>query len=190
MGREWPLHVWGQWDMYSRAMTVTVKKKSILRLRDISEDLDARIEALNKVIESEHADFTKRQEEAATEHRKKIEGLKRALVNYQQMRDIERFILKRTTEDQADVGPTQDVQIEIPTPRLPLAEFFISELRQRGEMSKEELREAAHAAKYFSEGDSGGRATHATLENIKRSNRILIAESGKYTVNTMEKALL
>lgn len=176
--------------MYSRTMTVTIQKKSILRLRDISEDLDARIEALGKVIEREQAEFSKRQEEAAAEHRKKVDGLKRALVNYQQMRDIERFILQRTIEDQKDVGPTQDVQIEIPTPRLPLAEFFISELRQRGDMSKEELREAAHAARYFSEGDSGGRATHATLENIKRSNRILLTEGGKYTVNTMEKALL
>lgn len=81
------------------------------------------------------------------------------------------------------------MKIPMPTAQPSLADFFINQLIHAGAMSKDELRLAAEAAGYFEPG-GGGRSTHATLENIKRSGRVIFGDDGKYTVNTMEKALL
>jgi hypothetical protein len=64
--------------------------------------------------------------------------------------------------------------------RLSLADFFLTALHAHGRMSKDELRDQAERAGYFESGDSGGRATHATLLNLTRHGRIVEIEPGTY----------
>lgn len=68
-----------------------------------------------------------------------------------------------------------------PDTALPLAEFLIEALRTRPR-TKEELREMAEQAGYFSDTDFPGRSIHATLTNLQRSSRVRVGRDEKYHV--------
>ena len=168
-------------------MTVTLNAPNLVEMRDISADLRSRIALLEKAREVEIARFQDAQEKAATEHKQKVDQVNKTIANYRNMLDLEEFMASSNIVGAGRmVGPMPE--IKMPVSRLPLPEFFIEELNRRGAMTKEELRQAAQSAGYFT--DSGGRSTHVTLENIKRSNRVILGADGKYTANTLEKALL
>ena len=176
--------------MYTHAMTVTIRKP--LDFRDIRADIRARIKSLEDTAQREQADFTKAQEKAAAEHRQVMEGFKSAIESYRRMLDLEEAMASHNMLDSRDKeGPAQtEIKIPVPVALPPLADFFVSKLAQDGPLTKEELLDAAQAVGYFGEAGGGGRATHATLENIKRSKRVVLGDDGKFHASQMEKALL
>ncbi|RXT48546.1 hypothetical protein B5V03_11445 [Bradyrhizobium betae] len=184
------LHVWTHSDMYTLAMTVTVRKP--LDFRDIRTDIRARIRSLEDTSQRQQAEFVKAQEKAAAEHRQIMEGFKSAIDSYKRMLDLEEAMASHNMLDTRDKGGPAQTEVKIPVPVAlpPLADFFVSKLAQNGPLTKEELREAAQAVGYFGEAGGGGRATHATLENIKRSKRVVLGDDGKFHASEMEKALL
>jgi len=176
--------------MYTDIMTVTIHQKSILNLRDIREDLQARIDALEHAIDKEQAAFLKQQEEAAANHRKRMDGLKRGVGNYRAMLELETLLLDRKSDSDPDqIGPHDQVKIQMPGAPMPLGDFFCAKLEQFGFLSKEQLRALACEARYFPAGESGGRQTHATLVNITRNGRVTNTPDG-YALATKERALL
>ncbi|MGH6852121.1 MAG: hypothetical protein ACREDJ_02770, partial [Methylocella sp.] len=64
--------------------------------------------------------------------------------------------------------------------RLPLADFLIYQLKERGPSSKDDLRAGAENHKYFPDGGSSGRRVHATLMNLVRSGRVREQPDGLY----------
>lgn len=70
---------------------------------------------------------------------------------------------------------------EHPTPRMSLSDFLATQIRQ-GVKDKEALRFAAMRAGYFENGESAGRATHATLLNMQRGGRLIERPEGIYEV--------
>jgi hypothetical protein len=161
--------------------------------RDIRPDLRARIKSLEHASEREQAEFQRKQEMAAAEHRKVMESIKKAVDGYRRLLDLEEAMAEKNMLDTGDlVGPVRsDGKMPLPVSRASLPDFFITKLREKGPLTKEELRIAALFAGYFADGDSGGRATHATLSNISRSGRIGVTEGGKYfAVQTQEKPML
>ena len=65
--------------------------------------------------------------------------------------------------------------------KLPLADFLIYQLKERGPSSKDDLRSAAENHQYFSDGESSGRPIHATLMNLVGSGRVQKTLDGIYT---------
>jgi len=160
---------------------------------DIRGELRKRINMLEAVLADEQKTFAAAQEKALAEHRKRADAVKSALANYRTMLDLEESFSSVDLTD--DIGPRQPsnqggINITLPEGRLPLADFFIVTLRERGPMTKEALKAAAERAGYFGLQEGGGRKTHATLENIKRSGRIHMNESGEFVAGEMEQALL
>ena len=159
-------------------------------LRDICDDLRARVKMMEEVIGGEERKFQQEQERAALEFKRRMETFRNALEGYRNMLVLEEaFAQSSLIGDEEKVGPRPEIKIQMPEQKVALPEFFIARLRENGPMTKEELRIAAQGAGYF--GDfSGGRSTHVTLENIKRSNRVFLTEDGKFRVSESEKALL
>lgn len=176
--------------MYNGTMTVTIRRKQV-EFRDIRGDLRARIKSLEETSEREQAEFIKKQEEATAEHRKSMDAIKGALAGYRRMLELEESLAEHNMLDTENkMGPSlAEVKIPVPASRIPLYEFFIAELKEKGPLSKDELREAAQRAGYFSAGDGGGRATHATLANITRSKRVVVGDDGKFSVSPIEALL-
>lgn len=177
-----------QWFITSSTMPVSSMIEDS-PYRDIRDDLRARITGFEKMASEEQARFAAQQEKALAAHKQQMDAFKAAIIGYQRMLDLEETLARIAAED--TVGPRRDsVTIPVPTPKMPLADFFEAELRAKGPMSKDELRQAAQAAGYFPGGDGGGRATHATLVNITRNQRITPTSDGKFVARTLEDALL
>jgi hypothetical protein len=172
-------------------MTVTIPRPPGRKdLRDISADLRARIGALEEVMEIEKQRFDREQEKLIADHKKRMDSFKGALGNYRNMLHMEEAFAALGKEDQNKVGPMpKDVKMPMPVAKMSLAEFFIDQLKENGPMAKDELRRAAMEAGYFEPGDSGGRATHVTLVNISRNNRV-INDGEKFSVVQTEDSLL
>lgn len=65
-------------------------------------------------------------------------------------------------------------------PTKPLQDFIVETLNQ-GPKNKEQLRESAKKAGYFTDNDSSaGRIIHATVVNLMRSGRIQEGQDGTY----------
>jgi hypothetical protein len=152
--------------MASYIMTVSIPTPRP-DFRDIRSDLRARINSLEVASEQEQAEFIRKQERAAAEHRKVMESFKSALDGYRRLLDLEEVMAEKNM-----LGT-------------------VTQLKEKGPLTKDQLRLAAMFAGYFVDGDSGGRATHATLSNIYRSGRIGTTEGGKYfAMQAEEKPLL
>ena len=185
------LNVWSHSDMYSRAMTVTIKPAASLReLRNISEDLQSRIDAMEELLKEEETKFQEAQELALAEHKRRTDAFRKALVGYRNILSLEQTLAGASLIGSGEGPMPEKVEIPLPHAREPLPDFFISQLKTRGPLTKEELRLAALVSGYFADGDSGGRTTHATLTNIARNGRVILGDDGKYIANTLEKALL
>lgn len=183
-----------QSHMTSVTMTIEVPSASF-DLRDIRTDLRTRIAAFEKLMADKQARFATKQEEAAAVHKREMDALKKAVTTYQVMLDIEdSFVEVKAQRAPGQAAPGQsepktlNFTMPMPASRQPLAEFFISEIGTRGPLTKEELRQAAQSAGYFGDGDGGGRATHATLVNIQRNNRVVL-EDGKFAVFDSKREL-
>ena len=144
------------------------------KLRDIREDLRARVLLIEKDIESETAIFNRQQKELVDAFRTKIEDAKIALAGYRRLLDLE----NRRVHDMTG----QPEQPEQPaTAKAPLVDFLCAAMADRGAKSKDELRDLAQAAGYFGPGD-GGRAIHATMVNLVRGGRVRELSDGKFMV--------
>jgi hypothetical protein len=164
-------------------MTITIKSGASLRdLRDISEDLQSRIDAMEALLKEEQARFQESQDRALAEHKKKTEAFQKAITGYRNLLSLEQALAEASLIGSDDkVGPMpEQVQVKMPlsVAREPLSDFFIAQLKEKGPQTKEELRLAALFAGYFAEGDGGGRTTHATLANIARSGRVAMTMHG------------
>lgn len=155
-------------------------------LRDIRSDLEQRISALETMLKDEIDQFQTQQEKAISTHKKQVDAFNQALNGYRRM-----LLLEETLADANIIGTNDKVgpmpaEIKIPVSKLPLADFFIAKLQENGPMSKDELRQAAKDAGYFPESD-GGRATHATLINITRNQRIASTSDNKFIARQRHK---
>jgi len=169
--------------MTTGTMTITIHKKRP-DFRDIRGDLRARIKSLEETGEREQADFAKKQEEIAAEHKKSMDAIKGAIAAYKRMLQLEEALADHNMLDgEAKIGPMPDqVKIPMPMSRQPLADFLVAQVKERGSMTKEDLRLAALFAGYFDEGESGGRAVHATLMNLIKNKRLVVDIDGLYGV--------
>jgi hypothetical protein len=173
-------------------VTMPVTIHSAGEYQDIREELRKRIDLLERMMGTAEAEFAAKQEKAIAAHKATVDGFKATITNYRNMLELEESFAKSVLQAQNTIGQQPgdaSVKLTIPTARPSLAQFFISELVLRGPLSKEELRQAGERAGYFEVG-GGGRSTHATLENIKRNNRVILGADGKFSANNPEKALL
>lgn len=165
--------------------------------QDIREELRKRVNLLEETMNSVQSEFAAKQERALAAHKQAVDGIREAIESYKRMLALEESFADSVLKSGVEViGPQSpdrqhEVKVTIPATRPALADFFIGQLRELGPRTKEELRLAAMFAGYFTQGDSGGRATHATLSNINRSGRVGTTEGGKYfVVQAEEKSLL
>lgn len=174
--------------MYTVIMTVTITRPAGEKvLRDIRADLEARITAIEGVMERTKAKFETEQEKLIAEHKKLMENFKHTLANYRHMLTMEEAFATMGNSDENKVGPVpNEVEIQMPMRKISLADFFFSKLEQFGGLSKEKLRSLAHQASYFRPGENGGRQTHATLFNMVRNGRIRFQEDGNYVLVSKE----
>jgi len=68
-------------------------------------------------------------------------------------------------------------------PEQTAGDFVIDQLRKRGSMTKDEVRDAMERAGYFAGGEAPGRSAHLTLVNLERSGRLRSDDSGRYHVS-------
>lgn len=175
-------------------MTVTIQKKG--EYQDIRDQLRKRIDLLDTMMGDAQHKFAVEQEKLISEHKVKIDGFKSLIAKYRGMLELEESFAKSILQAQDLVGPQPEgakVQMTIPKAKIPLADFLISKIEAKGSMSKEELRAAALEAGYFDEGDTGGRAVHATLINFIRNKRLSVSIDGLYSIaaaQAKEKSLL
>lgn len=168
-------------------MTVTIHKKA--DYQDIREELRKRVSLLESLAAKEQTRFEAEQEKAAAAHKKAMDSYKIAIASYRDMLTLEESFSVNMLAAQNEVGPKQEnetVKINLPAPKVSLAEFFVKTLAETGPMNKDELRQVALDAGY----EIDGRHTHATLVNLTRNQRIKPASDNKYVVNELEKALL
>ena len=163
-------------------------------LKDIRAGLRERITLFEEMMSDEQAEFAAEQEKLVTAHKQKIDNYKVTIANYKRMLEIEEGFAKHI-EAKAKVGPKQpntagtEAKMLIPQALVPLGDFFCAELAQRGNMTKEGLRQLAFDAGYFPTSE-GGRATHATLVNLIRAQRVVAVKDGFYAAPEREKELL
>lgn len=165
-------------------------------IHDIRPDLRLRIRMLEDHLERLNAEFADRAEKLEKERKSRIDQAKTVLSNYRRLLDLENLVTEHVQADLAAKGETrkptteeiQSVASKMPIPeaRAPLAEFFVTQLRERGPKSKEELRSLAEAAGYFQKGE-GGRSTHATLVNIVRNRTVIDQGDGTYRAPAEKK---
>jgi hypothetical protein len=174
--------------MHIDTMTVTISRAATKRLRDISADLEDRVKALEDAMEQAQARFLESQEKAASAHKKQMDALKGAIANYRNMLSLETALAASLRDEPDKIGPVQaEMKISMPAARMPLGDFFCSELVQFGSLTKAELRALAQQSGYF-EGEDGGRQTHLTLVNIKRSGRVIELDGGRFKIVDKETA--
>jgi hypothetical protein len=65
------------------------------------------------------------------------------------------------------------------SPDKPVADF-IMDIIARAPSTKDEIKDYAAAARYFTVGDSPGRIIHATLVNLVRAGRVKALRDGRY----------
>lgn len=82
-------------------------------------------------------------------------------------------------------GP--QLTVSMPEPKVPLGDFLCMEMAEKGAKTKDQLRALAQAAHYFTKGESGGRAIHATLVNLMKKGRVGEISEGLYGVPVPEK---
>src|SRR5262249_34498803 len=134
--------------------------------RDLRPDIRARLEANS--LKTQAVDRECEQQIQAT--RRKYEALAKDLLDE---RDVLAAMLQA---EKKRLGGTATVQPTEPLP--PIGDFFLDTIKKQGPKSKAQLRQMAQDVGYFPNEESGGRATHITLENFLRSGRILRDEHG------------
>jgi hypothetical protein len=175
--------------MYTSTMTVTISKKDAAPFRDIRADLRTRIVRLEEMSNRAQAKFIETQEKAAADHKRAMDSFKAAVANYRQLLELEESFAEVNVLDINDkIGPMpEEVKIQMPVARPALADFFCDKIKHLGPLTKGELRGLAQQAGYFN-GDEGGRQTHATLVNIKRTGRVNELEGARFELVEKENA--
>jgi hypothetical protein len=148
-------------------------------MRDIRNDLRERLAAvIAQLVEvrteydHDRNDLERRFNEQFTELSKERSSLEIILASES----------RRQGEDQTFHQKPEDRNL-----KLPLADFLIYQLKERGPSSKDDLRAAAENHQYFSDGASSGRPVHATLMNLVGSGRVQKTLDGFYTCDHLRR---
>lgn len=142
-------------------------------LRDIRPDLRDRLNLLETDVSQARAEFDRQLAELQTNFQKVIKE------NTNQIEALKALI---DAEDRRMGGGLPTVHQEAkPLPATPLGEFLLERIKER-ERTKEELKQIAIEAGYFSDPEKAGRSIHATVVNLLRGKSIIDTD-GKYGFN-------
>lgn len=176
----------------SPAMSDSVKH-SPTGFNDIRDGLRERITLLEDMASDEQAKFTAEQDKIIAAYKQKMDSYRSTIASYKRLLELEEGFVKHADEISAKIGPKQvgvvETKMPIPPALPPLGDFFCAELIQRGNLSKEQLRQLAFDAGYFPTSE-GGRATHATLVNLTRAGRVMALKDNVFSAREREKAFL
>jgi hypothetical protein len=134
-------------------------------MRDIREDLMERLFRVKGRYCEEMVQFQQRVDELHREHKRVINECERERLALEQMIAIED---SRTSPD----------LISRPRTLVPLIDFLIATIDAYGPIDKDELRNAASQAGYFSENN--GRTFHTTLLNLTKHGRVAHLADGTF----------
>lgn len=132
-----------------------------MALRDIRDDLKERLRIALKEAEAISAEFEKEAKALQERYRLSLAAAERDQELLAQLLENENRRLGVTAQEAAPTAPT-----------MPLDDFFVQQVQTKSPRSKDDLKEAAIKAGYFPDVTTAGRATHTTLLNITRANRI------------------
>ena len=136
-----------------------------MALRNIIPDLEERL----TLAEQEEAEIEVEYENARKEYEARLEKARK-------WRDDVAAMLSAERQRQGIAGPLVHVS-------EPLGDFFIDVLKKAGPQNKDELRDLAANAGYFSP-EGGRRETHIILSNFKRGGRLVQLLDGRYSLPT------
>jgi hypothetical protein len=137
-------------------------------VRDIRDDLRERLKIVDLRSDEENERYGAARRHLEVEHAQAIQML-------QEQRKALLVIINAESE-----GSSPEQEIHRPAMRLPLKDYFLTIISTRGPHSKDDLKEAAITAGYFSDGANAGRATHATVMNITSSGTLRRLPDGRY----------
>jgi hypothetical protein len=147
-------------------------------VRDIRKDLQERISATEAEMVAEARAFQREVEVLQAKFRIKADEKQAFLNGLRRLLDNEERAF-------ANGGSGSNPVADLVRPNMPLADFILQEMAERGPKTKEELRDAAQLAGYFRPGD-GGRAVHATIVNLTRVGRAIVLDDGKLRAKPKE----
>jgi hypothetical protein len=137
-------------------------------VRDIRDDLIERLEKAN-------AEMAVAQTNHDVERRELEQRFHRQFVAIAERQKALRVLLD---EETGVLGEKREVTPGEKRFQLPLQEFILNLLSANGSATKDEIKDAAERAGY----ESAGRMVHATLLNIKKSDKVLLLADGQYQV--------
>jgi hypothetical protein len=138
-------------------------------MRDIRDDLRERLKIVDLRSDEENERYGAARRGLEIEHAQAI----------QMLQEQRKALLVIINADSEDYSPPEE-KIRRPAMRLPLKDYFLTIISTRGPHSKDDLKEAAITAGYFSDGANAGRATHATVMNITSSGTLRRLPDGRY----------
>jgi hypothetical protein len=150
-------------------------------MRDIRSDLQDRANLLEEQISAANAHFEKRIEQLQSERDAKVSEPKLELEAIAKLMDSERRRLNGSTPLVRAVQPQRS--------QVPLADFFVRKLSEKGTMSKDDLGAWAVRDGYFDDDESAGRAVNATLVNLAKSDRIQQLPDGSFAPASLSQTL-
>jgi hypothetical protein len=150
-------------------------------VRDIREDLLERIKATETEMVSDAQLFQHEVKQLEIAFRRRAEEKQGILNGLRRLLDSEQRAFAAGGDDRVQPNALSNLV----RPNMPLADFLLQEMAERGPKSKEELRDAAQEAGYFKPGD-GGRAVHATVVNLLRVGRAIVLDGGKLRAKPKE----
>jgi hypothetical protein len=139
-------------------------------MRDIRSDLRERLEDVTARLEAENEAYSSERRRLEVEHAKKLDELAHR-------RNALLLLINGETEDEASGG---DRAFPSLSETLSLKDFFLTKVRERATMNKEDLKDAAERAGYFKDCEAPGRVTHTTLLNLVSSRQLKITPDGFY----------
>lgn len=149
-------------------------------MRDIRSDLQDRANLLEEQISAAYAHFEKRLEQLQGERDAKVSEPKSELQAIAKLMDSERRRLNGSKPLVRAVQPRRS--------QVPLADFFVRKLSEKGTMSKDDLGACAVREGYFDDDESAGRAV-TTLVNLAKSDRIQQLADGMFAPALLSQTL-
>ena len=145
----------------------------MIRMRDIRNDLRARLAAIDGRRVDETHRYVEALETIERDYKALIESLDREKAVVRQLLEIE--------ERRELALPALDHR---PADSIPLLDFQLSTVRTLGPMEKDELRAKAHEGGYFD--GASGRTFHTTLMNITKGGKLQTLPDGRYAIPVVD----